>query len=209
MGSFINFVRLALLSFSYSVKHKKIDEGVIREWVDDVLRKYHITVECKGEFDAEKSVIMANHSSYFDILALYKCIKSKLLWVAKKELFGYPVIGKALKGIGAVGVNRKDDKEAAIALMRVLKNFKSGAVVVFPQGTRKNRNAFKKGGILIAKKKNIPILPIKIVGSESIMPVGKLELNSGSVIVKAFEKIDVSRLESDEIERVVRSKIYD
>ncbi len=208
MRGFINFIRLVILSILYRIKNRKFDENVVRDWVSDVLEKFNITVECKGEFDVEGCVVMANHSSYFDILALYKCISSKLLWVSKKELFKYPVIGKALKDIGAISVNRNNDRESAIALIRALRRFKEGALVIFPQGTRKEKSAFKKGGLLIAKKKNIPIFLVKIIGSESIMPVGKLILNSGKVIVEAMGKLKVEDFGEDELERIIRSKIY-
>ncbi|AEA34261.1 lysophospholipid acyltransferase family protein [Hippea maritima] len=209
MKAFFNFIRFALFTGWYIVKSKEIDENIIRRWVVDVLDMFKIDVECRGDFKDERFVIMPNHSSYFDILALYHCSRVKLNWIAKKELFKIPLLGRAMKDVGVVGVDRANEKKAAAALLRFVKTDFSGGVVIFPQGTRKNKTAFKRGGILIAKKRDLPIYPVRIENSAYIMPVGKLALNSGRVSVNILDRIDPKEFSDIEIEKMVREKVYD
>ncbi|WP_025270511.1 lysophospholipid acyltransferase family protein [Hippea sp. KM1] len=209
MRPFFNFLGFALLTASYVLKHRRIDEDVVRLWVDDVLKRFNIEVICDGCLEGDRFVIMPNHSSYFDILALYRCSRVKLNWIAKKELFNIPFLGKAMRDIGVIGVDRQNEKKAAAALLRFVKGDFEGGIVIFPQGTRKNKQAFKRGGVLIAKKKNLPIYPVRIDNSGAIMPVGKLALNSGVVRVKVFERIIPSDHDEAETENIIRDLVYD
>ncbi len=208
MKAFIRFFWMAVLAAKHYFLNVKISDEVIRRWVDEVCNRFNIEVECKGEFKGRRFMVLANHESYFDILALYKCSSQHLIWVAKEQLFNMPVVGHALRDLGGVAVDRDDEAKSAKALLKLLKNFKEGAIVIFPQGTRRSRDAFHKGGIFLAKRKNIPIYPVRIEGSKDIVPVGRLALYPGSVKVKIFEKIDVKNFTEEELVKLIRDRIY-
>ncbi len=209
MNGFLRFLGLVGLSMRYYYLNLRITDTVVRDWVKDVCDKFDIEIQCDGKFEHDRFVILANHESYFDIPALYKCCDEKLIWVAKEELFGVPIVGHALRDLDAVPVDRFDDFKSARAILKLLKSFVSGGIVVFPQGTRMEKSAFHMGGVFLAKKKCLPIYPVKILGANGILPVGKVVLNKGKVLVRVFEPIDTSLHSQEEIKKRVKELIYD
>lgn len=146
----------------------------------------------KPPIDTKNFVIMASHKSYFDIFCI-ECsfIDIGIIWFAKKELFKIPIYGNILKKSGALSIERDSVIKSALAIRKLLKSHKNNvAFAIFPYGTRKNTLNFKNGGIYFAKKLNLPIIPVRIEASDYIMPPGKFTINSGTVHVKIFDKIE-------------------
>ena len=200
-------LKLVSISLKYYYLNPKITDGVVRKWAKEVCERFGVEVVCEGWFDSDKFLILANHQSYFDVIALYICCSKRLIWVAKEELFGIPIVGHALRDLGGIAVDRFDDTKSARAILKLMKSFDSGGIVIFPQGTRKDKNTFHMGGIFLAKRKQLPIYPVKITGSERVMPVERFTINPGTVKVKVFDRIDTSSFTEDEIKSMVREKI--
>ncbi len=173
-----------------------------------VLRVSNVVVECKGRLAEGSYLIMANHESYFDVPALVACFGQRLIWFARSGLFRIPIFGKALKKSGAIAVERNDPRRAAFAILRSLKLSADASMVIFPQGTRWGYGRFERGGIVIAKKRKMKIVPVRIEGSKRVMAPGSLRINPGKIVVRIFEPIDPSGLSDDEIESKIRSFIY-
>ena len=209
MKSFLRFLGLVGLSVKYYYFNLEITDAVARRWVQEVCKKFDIEIQCDGQFKHDRFIILANHESYFDIPALYKCCDKRLVWVAKEELFRIPIVGHSLRDLGAVAVNRFNELKSAKAILKLLKDFEGGGVVIFPQGTRMDKNAFHMGGVFLAKKKALPIYPVKIQGTDKIMPVGRMALNGGKVFVRVFEPIDTVLHSQEEIKKRVVELIYD
>ena len=209
MSGFLRFLGLVGLSVKYYYLNTRITETVARKWVDDVCRKFDIEIQCYGKFEHDQFVVLANHESYFDIPALYKCCDKRLVWVAKEELFKVPIVGHALRDLDAVSVDRFDDFKSARAILKLLKNFDSGGIAIFPQGSRMEKGAFHMGGVFLAKKRGLPIYPVKISGTGRIMPVGKATLNRGNVFIRIFKPLDASLYSQEDIKKRVRELIYD
>ena len=208
MKGFLRFLGLVGLSVKYYYLNEKIADRVVRDWVQEVCERFGIKIHCEGELKHDRFVILANHESYFDIPVIYKCCDKRLVWIAKEELFGTPIVGHALRDLGAVAVDRFDGLKSARAVLKTIRSSETGGIVIFPQGTRKSKNAFHMGGVFLAKKKGLPIYPVKISGSNSIMPVGRAVLNKGEVFVKIFDPIDPSLYSEEEIKTKVKELIY-
>ncbi len=186
------------------------DREILRIWASDILKLCRVEVECVGKFSDKPFIIMANHESYFDIFAMFYCCDFPLIWFAKKELFKIPVFGRALEKSNAIAVDRQNTKKSSIAIIKALKQRgEKEVMLIFPQGTRKNNEAFKKGGLLIAKKKHIPIVPVKIINSKNILPSNSWKIKSGKIKVRIFDKIDVDNYSEEEIEKMIREKVYE
>ncbi len=209
MKSIVLWLKIALKTAFCAIKFiKNKNRSVLKKWAFDILKISNVRVVCKGSFPKGSFIIMANHESYFDIFALLYCCDFDLIWFAKKELFKIPIFGKALKESGAIAVDRTNPRKSSFAILKALKTKKDSEImVIFPQGTRKYKNVFKDGGILIAKKKNIPIVPVKISGSQDVLPYGKLTIKGGTITVAIFEKIDVESSSTDGIEKALKEKI--
>lgn len=115
-------------------------------------------------------LIVANHMNLADPPLLDISLGRKVIFMAKKELFDFRVVGYFIRGLGAFPVHRGQlDRKALHQANQVLAQ--GLALVMFPEGMRSRsgrlRSAFP-GSALIALRSGAPILPIGITGTEKI-----------------------------------------
>lgn len=118
-------------------------------------------------------LIVANHLSLADPPLLGVSLSRKVMFMAKKELFRFKVIGYFIGSFGAFPVYRGQLNRQA--LRQACQILADGLVLVmFPEGTRSRsgrlRPAFS-GPALIAMRSGAPILPVGIIGTEKIRGV--------------------------------------
>ncbi|MBA7678729.1 1-acyl-sn-glycerol-3-phosphate acyltransferase [subsurface metagenome] len=118
-------------------------------------------------------LIIANHLSLADPPLLGVSLGRKVIFMAKKELFHFRVIGYFIGSLGAFSVHRGQlDRKAMRQAYQVLAD--GLTLVMFPEGTRSRsgrlRPAFP-GPALIAMRSGAPILPVGIIGTEKIRGV--------------------------------------
>jgi 1-acyl-sn-glycerol-3-phosphate acyltransferase len=139
-------------------------------------------------------VIMANHQSYLDVLALFDQLPYMLRFVAKKELQYVPFFGWAMKALGHILIDRGNSEQARKSLDQGARQIREGVTVaIFPEGTRSKDGEllpFKKGGFVLAIKSGVPILPVSISGGEKVLPRGALFSTPGTIKVKVHPPID-------------------
>jgi len=131
-------------------------------------------------------IVMSNHASNFDILALQGHFPRALCWIAKKELFAIPVFGWSMRRGGYIPLDRSDGRKALKSMDEAAQQIRDGSsVLIFPEGTR-TRNGhllpFKRGGFLLAVRAGVPVVPLTIAGSFAINPGGSLGLDPGRSI---------------------------
>lgn len=131
-------------------------------------------------------IVMSNHASNFDILAMQGYFPRQLSWIAKKELFSIPVFGWSMRRGGYIPLDRGDGRKALKSMDEAASQIRSGtSVILFPEGTRTRDGQllpFKRGGFLLAVKAGVPVVPVSIVGSFAINPGGSLGLNLGRAV---------------------------
>ncbi len=121
-------------------------------------------------------LIVANHLNLADPPLLCVSFGRKVIFMAKKELFRFRVIGYFIHGFGSFPVHRGQlDREALRQADKVLAQ--GLALVMFPEGMRSRsgqlRPAFP-GSALIAMHCGVPLLPVGITGTEKIKGVAWL-----------------------------------
>jgi 1-acyl-sn-glycerol-3-phosphate acyltransferase len=131
-------------------------------------------------------VLAPNHTSNFDPWPLGMPLwpQRQLHWMAKSELYK-PVIGTLISWGGAFPVRRGQGDEAAIdtAVERV----KAGEIVViFPEGTRKEKGLIKRhesrprtGAARVALRAQAPLVPAAISGTDRLLRLGPLRVAYG------------------------------
>ena len=128
-------------------------------------------------------IVMSNHASNFDILAIQGYFPRPLSWIAKKELFKIPVFGWSMQRGGYIPLDRGDGRKALKSMDEAAQQIRGGtSLIVFPEGTRTRDGhllPFKRGGFLLAVKAGVPVVPVSIAGSFAINPGGSLGLNLG------------------------------
>jgi len=116
-------------------------------------------------------LIVCNHTSYWDPIMVGCAINRRVHFMAKAELFSYPVLGQILRGVRAFPIKRgQSDRNALRTAINILKE--GNVVAVFPEGTRsKTRELlpFKPGINMIAYKAQSPILPMAVINSRKVL----------------------------------------
>lgn len=138
--------------------------------------KLEITgLENLPEADAH-CIFVANHSSYLDVFVLITGIPRSLSFVAKVELAGSFFSRKLLDRIDVEYVDRFDRTkgvEAAERLVNVARQGKS--LFFFPEGTFTRIPGvypFHSGAFLTAIASQLPVVPIAVKGSRSVLHPG-------------------------------------
>jgi 1-acyl-sn-glycerol-3-phosphate acyltransferase len=122
---------------------------------------------------ATGAVLAGNHISYADPALLWCAVPDPAHFMAKSELWGYPVLGWGLDMFWAFPVDRGSADRAAIA--QATSFLAAGeSVAIFPEGTRnKDGGAEAQGGAaFIALRAGVPVVPIGLAGTELIKPPG-------------------------------------
>jgi 1-acyl-sn-glycerol-3-phosphate acyltransferase len=161
-------------------------------------------------------VLMANHQSHIDVVALIVGLPMVPGFLAKAELRKVPLFGKAMESGGHVFVDRSDRARAFDAISEAARDIRTGkSIVIFPEGTRSDHREvlpFKKGGFHLAQQARVPVVPIGIRGSAAILPKHSRELLPGDVHVHVGAPIDGERVASaplDDLIAEVRGRIVE
>ncbi len=150
----------------------------------------------EGLDPAASYIFAANHQSQFDIFVLSGYLGHTFNWIAKKELFTVPVWGRAMRAAGDIPVDRSRGREALKSLAEAASRIASGtSVVIFPEGTRSpdgRLGKFKSGGMALAIKAGVPVVPVAVKGTHAVLPKGSLIARPGPVTVSVGEPVEVS-----------------
>ena len=121
-------------------------------------------------------VLVANHRSLVDIVALHK-VRRPFKWVSKAENFKLPFVGMVLSLTNCVRINRESLRSGLQFISQAEKEMKKGSsVMIFPEGTRSKApemRPFKEGAFILAKRMQCGIIPVVHTGTEKTFPRGK------------------------------------
>jgi 1-acyl-sn-glycerol-3-phosphate acyltransferase len=160
--------------------------AITRVWGRIVLAIYGVRIFVEGADRVPRDqpvVVMSNHQSVFDILALLETLPIPFRFVAKKELLRVPVFGWAVWASGQIVIDRQNRTRAVASLRRAAARVREGAsVMIFPEGTRSadgRLQSFKSGGFHLAIEAQVPVLPVTVSGSQFISEKGTAWVRRG------------------------------
>jgi 1-acyl-sn-glycerol-3-phosphate acyltransferase len=111
-------------------------------------------------------VVCSNHIAWLDPVVLGVVLPRRIAFMAKEELFRYPVFGWCLRLLGAFPVKRGTaDRNAVHFAGRVLS--RGGVVGMFPEGTRSRTGQLGKahnGAAYLAVRNRARVVPVGIRG---------------------------------------------
>jgi len=190
---------------------------IARIWARGILfvSRVKVTVNGLENIDPSRSyVYMSNHQSNFDIPVLLAYLPVQFRWLAKAELFRIPIFGRAMRGAGYVKIDRFNRESAFASIDEAAAKIKNGvSVMIFPEGTRSrdgNIRPFKKGGFIMAMDAAVPIVPVILLGTWTIMEKSSLKINTGEVALNIASPIATTgytRDNKDDLIAAVRSVI--
>ena len=160
--------------------------GRVMLWAAGVRVRMEGVENLQSEFP---QIVVSNHQSWFDVFVLAAHLPVRYRFVAKKELATIPVFGRAWKECGHVAVDRGNREAAIESLDQAWREIHEDklTMVLFPEGTRSpdgRLQPFKKGAFVLAVQGQVPLVPVAILGSRSVMPKGRLRVRSGEVVLR-------------------------
>jgi 1-acyl-sn-glycerol-3-phosphate acyltransferase len=126
------------------------------------------------QLPTDAAVVVANHASYLDGILLTAALPHRFQFVIKREITQVPLVHFFLRRIGAHFVERFDAKKGATDARRIIQTATNGgSLVFFPEGTFRREpglRRFHKGAFMIAARHGLPLVPLVINGSRSMLP---------------------------------------
>jgi 1-acyl-sn-glycerol-3-phosphate acyltransferase len=189
----------------------------VRPFIRLGLRLVGVRVEVEGldRLDPNKPYILTpNHQSFIEVPLFVTYLGRNPAYLAKKELFKYPIFGIGIKLMGVVPVDRSNSPSAVESARQATEKLRQGkSYVVYPEGTRSRDGRllpFKKGAFMMAVDAGVSIVPVSVSGATAIMPKGEIKIFPSTVRVTIHEPMSTtgySKVNIAELIDKVRAKI--
>lgn len=190
---------LSLLSVSI-LKIIPVSKKVKMKWFHSIISKFKKSVLYTNPFVKKtilnphnetfekQSIIIANHTSFLDILAI-GMLHSKIIFLVNDWVYNSPIFGKAVRLAGFYPVSSGIDNGLEHLKTKVDQGY---TLMAFPEGTRSTTNKMKrfhKGAFYLAENFNLDVIPVLIHGNSEVNPKGSFVIKDGSITLKILQRI--------------------
>jgi len=139
-------------------------------------------------------IFMSNHVSNLDPPILIPLIPRRTSVMVKKELFTYPILGRAMRMGSLVPVDR-GNRDAGIEAVKAAKEVIGQGLnmTIYVEGKRSFDGKllpFKKGPFYLAMECGVPVVPVTIAGTHYAMPKKRFAIRPGTVKVIFHKPIE-------------------
>ena len=141
----------------------------------------------------KQSIIIANHTSFLDILAI-GMLYPKIIFLVNNWVYNSPFFGKVVQLIGYYPLSSGIEKGIPHLRKKVQQGY---TLMTFPEGTRSYTNKIKrfhKGAFYLAEKFNLDIIPVLIHGNSEVLPKGDFVIKDGAITLKILDRIKADDL---------------
>jgi len=150
-------------------------------------------------------VVVANHESYADIFLLSH-LPWEMKWLSKDAIFRVPVMGWMMRMAGDIPVRRGSAASRAQSLAGIRDRLeKKVSVMIMPEGTRSRSTdllPFHDGAFRVAIEKQLPVLPVAVVGTRGCMAPGSLRFGSATAEARVLPPVETAGLGLDDTGRL-------
>lgn len=164
------------------------------------------------------AILASNHLSFVDSIFLPLKLRRQVTFLAKSDYF----TGKGVKGAlirwffkatGQLPIDRSGGKASEDSLNTGLGVLERELLLgIYPEGTRSPDATLYRGRTGIARmvlEAKVPVIPVAMIDTEKVMPIGQKYPNIQRVGVVIGEPLDFSRFAGMEGERVVLRAVTD
>jgi len=142
----------------------------------------------QGETFERPAIMVANHTSFLDILAM-GMLHPKVIFLVNDWVHDSPIFGKVVQLAGGYPVSRGIEN----GLEHLREKMRQGySLMVFPEGTR-SRNLglrrFHKGAFYLAHQFKMDIVPVLIHGNSEVLPKGTFVIRDGRIDISILPRI--------------------
>ncbi|MFC7447024.1 lysophospholipid acyltransferase family protein [Rhodococcus daqingensis] len=164
------------------------------------------------------AILASNHQAVMD--SFYLPLKSprRITFLAKSEYF----TGTGLKGrfqrwffsaVGQVPIDRTGADAAQDALNAGMRVLGAGKLLgIYPEGTRSPDGRLYKGKTGMARmalQSGVPVIPVAMIGTDKLNPIGSRFPRPAKIVIKIGEPIDFSRFNGMGGNRFVERAVTD
>ena len=148
------------------------------------------------------AILAGNHLAVADSFLLPLLVRRRITFLAKREYFTQPgLIGRLKRifftGVGQVPVDRASASGAQAALDTAVRLLGEGKLLgIYPEGTRSPDGRLYKGKTGVARmalEAAVPVVPVAMIGTEKLNPIGSRMWRPHHVHVRIGEPLDFSR----------------
>ena len=190
-----------LIYFSIVFNRQKLFTWIKRIWASWVLfwMGFRIEVDKQAKINPSKSyIIIGNHTSVMDIMALLKVIKLPFVFVGKIELSKIPIFGYLYKKSNIM-VDRKSPKSRKEVYEQVVSFVNKGnSIAIYPEGGVPDSKillaSFKNGAFRMAIEHQLPIIPMVYFDNKRKYPYDFFKGSPGTLRVKVLPVIKTEAL---------------
>jgi 1-acyl-sn-glycerol-3-phosphate acyltransferase len=176
-------------------------------------------VEGRDNVPAEgPAIIASNHLSFSDSIFMPLMVRRKVTFVAKAEYFtGRGIKGFLTKmffvGTGTIPVDRSGGRAAQAAIDTGLRILREGRLFgIYPEGTRSPDGRLYRGKTGVARlalDSGAPVIPVVMLNSDEIQPLGSKLPKIKRVRIRFGEPIDFSRYAGMAGDRFIERAVTD
>lgn len=148
------------------------------------------------------AILASNHLAVADSFFLPLLLPRKVTFLAKREYFTAPGLFGRLKkmfftGMGQVPVDRSGGSAAMAAMDTSVRLLREGHLLgIYPEGTRSPDGRLYKGKTGVARmalKAGVPVVPVAMIGTDQVNPIGSTIWRPRRVHVKIGTPLEFSR----------------
>lgn len=169
-----------------------------RPWASMMLWTSRVTVSLQGgenliTDNKTPRVLVANHQSLFDILAVLKALPIDFKFVVKRTLRRVPLWGYAMDKAGYLFIDAEQSGDVRALIQESAEKMTRGSsMLFFAEGTRSadgRLGEFKRGAFLLASRSGCHVVPVVIQGSREVVPKGSFTIRPGHITVTVLPPI--------------------
>jgi len=140
-------------------------------------------------------IVLFNHVSVLDLFVLSAISPPNVVVVYKEEFKRVPGIGRALRALNCIPVDRSDPERSRESMTAAGERLREtgGLLLIAPEGTRSRKGglqAFKLGAFHMAIQTGAPLVPLIMRGIEQVSPIGSVLIRPGRIRVDLLPPID-------------------
>ncbi|SCU77991.1 LAMI_0A03026g1_1 [Lachancea mirantina] len=152
------------------------------------------------------AIFVSNHQSALDILMLGRTFPQGCTVTAKKSLKWVPFLGWFMALSGTLFLDRGNREKSVRTLNKALRQLHSEkrGLWIFPEGTRSHSSKicllpFKKGAFHLAQQGKIPIIPVAVSNTSTLLSSKYKVFNRGVITVKVLDPIPTADLKPEDV----------
>lgn len=142
----------------------------------------------------QQYVVVSNHQSQYDIPLIYGFSGLDLRWVMKAEIGRIPFVAHGCRAIGHIFIDRSNPEQSRAAINRAVAALPDRtSILFFAEGTRSRSGEllkFRKGAFRVAVDRQLPVLPVTVIGTREVLPSDSLRIRPGAVRLVFHAPID-------------------